>query len=51
MRAYTGGVGTLRQLVDDTENPLTAMRASQARFELMHNRKVISDEARRNIYE
>lgn len=49
--AYLVGLGTLRGVVDGTKDAQAAMRASQARFDLMHNRTVLVTEARRRIYE
>lgn len=50
MNAYMEGVSRLRELVDDSRNPRSAMLASQARLDLMQNRETIAAEARRNIY-
>lgn len=48
--AYLDGMGTLRDLVDHVDDPREAFKASQARFDVMHNRTVIVSEARKNIY-
>lgn len=48
--AYLVGVGTLRELVDATGDVNSAMQTSQARFDVMHNRTKIIEEARENIY-
>lgn len=50
MEAYMAGVSTLTDRVEDTTDLRSAMRASQARFDIMHNRTVIREEARNNIY-
>ena len=51
MAEYAFGLSKLREYVDDTRNPRSAMLASQARFDLMHNRAIIATEARKQIYE
>lgn len=48
--AYMVGLGDLRAIVDDTRDVKTALHASQGRFDLMENRQVIVNEARRRIY-
>jgi len=48
--AYLVGVGMLRELVDSTGDVNSAMQTSQARFDVMHNRTKIIEEARENIY-
>jgi hypothetical protein len=50
IEAYLTGLGTLRTLIDDTNNAKAVVRASQARFDLMHNRTLMVAEARRRIY-
>jgi hypothetical protein len=50
MNAYQRGVGRLTDLVEATADLHSAVQASQARFDVMHNRNLIRDEARRNIY-
>jgi hypothetical protein len=50
MNAYLTGVGRMTELVEATSDVRSAMNASQARFDVMHNRNVIREEARRNIY-
>jgi hypothetical protein len=48
--AYLVGIGTVRQLVDQTDNSQAALNASQARFDVMHNRTLIVAEARKQIH-
>lgn len=48
--SYLEGLGALRTLVDSTKDAKAAMRVSQARFDLMHNRTLMVAEARRRIY-
>lgn len=52
LKAYMVGVGTLRELVRNVRagDGQSAMDASQARFDVMHNRTQIIAEARKNIY-
>ncbi len=48
--AYIDGLGKLRTLVDDSNDPVAALQTSQARFDVMHNRTLIVAEARKHIY-
>lgn len=50
VKAYMGGLATLRRLVDQTSDPGAALRTSRARFDLMENRAIMVAEARRRIY-
>lgn len=50
METYMSGVGTLRELVDGASDAKSMMQASQARFDIMHNRTIIRAEAQENIY-
>lgn len=48
--AYMEGLASLRAMVDRTGNVSDALRTSRARFDLMENRQVMLNEARRRIY-
>ncbi len=50
LEVYQSGVGILRNLVDASSDPVSALRTSQARFDVMHNRTQIVAEARKHIY-
>ena len=48
---YVQGLATLRLLVDDTNGKINALKTSNARFDLMDNRVVMINEARRRVYD
>jgi hypothetical protein len=48
--AYMVGLATLRKMVDNTGDVGAALKTSQARFDLMDNRTIIIDEARKRTY-
>lgn len=47
---YLSGLGKLRSFVDKAVTPAATLDASQARFDIMYNRTLLTDEARRRIY-
>jgi len=47
---YMKGLAKLRTLVDQAEDVQSALKASDARFDVMHNRTIIVAEARRRIF-